>query len=73
MQVAQSCPTLCDPMPEYWGGWLCPPPGDLPETASLNSTALAGRFFTASVPLGNPTVVNGVFYEFHQVKLTDSV
>ena len=41
--VAQSCPTLCDPMDcsllgssvhgfsrqEYWKGLLCPPPGDL--------------------------------------------
>ena len=44
--VAQSCPTLCDPMgcsppvsscpwgfsrQEYWSGLLCPPPGDLPD------------------------------------------
>ena len=43
--VAQSCPTLCDPMDcnppgsssmgfsrqEYWSGLPCPPPGDLPE------------------------------------------
>ena len=44
--VAQSCPTLCDPMDyrppgssvhgdspgkEYWSGLPCPPPGDLPH------------------------------------------
>ena len=43
--VAQSCPTLCDPMDcsppascpwgfsrqEYWSGLPCPPPGDLPN------------------------------------------
>ena len=43
--VAQSCPTLCDPMEcrppgpsihgifqqEYWGGLPCPAPGDLPN------------------------------------------
>ena len=44
--VAQSCPTLCDPMnciahqaplsiefsrQEYRSGWPCPPPGDLPN------------------------------------------
>ena len=43
--VAQSCPTLCDPMnsrpqaplsmrfsrQEYWNGLPCPPPGDLPD------------------------------------------
>ena len=43
--VAQSCPTLCDPMnyspsgssvhrilqAEHWSGLPCPPPGDLPD------------------------------------------
>ena len=37
---------------EYWSGFPCPPPWDLPnpgiESASLTSTALAGRFFTTS-------------------------
>ena len=37
---------------EYWSGFPCPPPGDLPdpgvEPASLMSPALAGRFFTTS-------------------------
>ena len=35
---------------EYWSGWPCPPPGDLPdpgiEPESLTSPALAGGFFT---------------------------
>ena len=62
----QSCPTLCNPMDcspsgssvmgfsrqEYWSGFPCPPPGDLPnpgfEPAFLMSPALAGWFFTAS-------------------------
>ena len=34
---------------EYWSGWLCPPPGDLPEPGikptSPVSPALAGRLF----------------------------
>ena len=34
---------------EYWSGWPCPPPGDLPdagtELASLLSLALAGNFY----------------------------
>ena len=44
--VAQSCPTLCDPMncslpaplsrgfsrQEYWSGWPCPLQGDLPDS-----------------------------------------
>ena len=37
---------------EYWRGFPCPPPGDLPdpgiEPASLMSPALAGKLFTAS-------------------------
>ena len=35
---------------KYWNGWLCSPPGDLPDPgidpASLMSLALAGEFFT---------------------------
>ena len=35
---------------EYWSGWPCPPPGDLPtpgiEPVSPESLAQAGRFFT---------------------------
>ena len=35
---------------EYWGGWPCPSPGDLPDPGikpeSLMSPALAGGFFT---------------------------
>ena len=35
---------------EYWGGFSCPPPGDLPdpgiEPVSLMSPALAGGSFT---------------------------
>ena len=37
---------------EYWSGLPCPPPGDLPhpgiEPMSLESSALASRFFTTS-------------------------
>ena len=37
---------------EYRSGLPCPSPGDLPDSGiermSLNSPALAGRFFTAS-------------------------
>ena len=40
---------------EHWGGLLCPPPGDLPdsriEPTSLGSAALAGGFFTTSAIL----------------------
>ena len=37
---------------EYWSGFLCPPPGDLPDPGikpmSLTSHALAGRFLPTS-------------------------
>ena len=67
--VAQSCPTLCDPMDyiarqaplsmesskqEYWSGLPFPPPGDLPDPGiEPVSPALAGGFFTAEPP-GKP-------------------
>ena len=39
---------------EYWRGLPCPPPGGLPnpgiEPTSLESPALAGRFFTTVPP-----------------------
>jgi len=42
---------------EYWSGLPFPPPGGLPDTGiepgSLESLALAGRFFT-NVPPGKP-------------------
>ena len=59
--VAQSCPTLFNPMDynlpgsscpwgfsrqEYWSGLPCPPPGI--EPTSFTSPALAGGFFTTS-------------------------
>ena len=40
--------------PEYWSGWPCPLPGDLPdpgvEPVSPASPALAGGFFTTEPP-----------------------
>ena len=66
-QSLRLCLTLCDPMnqptrllcpcrfsrQEYWSGFPCPPPGDLPspgpEPGSLISPTLAGGFFTTSV------------------------
>ena len=60
-EVAQSCPTLWDPMDirllcaisqqEYWSGLLFPSPGDLPDPGIKSaSPALAIRFFTAEPP-----------------------
>ena len=43
---------------EYQSGLPCPPPRDLPnpgtEPMSLTSPALAGGFFTTSLPPGKP-------------------
>ena len=70
--VAKSCPTLATPWTvacqaplsvgfsrhEYWSGFPCPPPGDLPdagmEPVSLVSPSLAGGFFTAVPPGTDP-------------------
>ena len=64
-EVAQSCPTLCDPMDsslpgslsmgfsrqEYGSGLPFPSPGDLPNPGiKSGSPALAGRFFTTEPP-----------------------
>ena len=58
--VAQSCPTLCDPMAcsppgssvhgdspdqEFWSGLPCPPPGDLPQPRDQTQVScVAGGF-----------------------------
>ena len=70
-QLLKLHPTLCDPLDcspqapqstglsrqEYWSGWLCPPPGDLPNSRiqpkSPMAPALVGRFFTTEPP-GKP-------------------
>ena len=66
--VAQLCPTLCNsmdcspsaplsmrfPRQEYWSGFPCSPPGDLPDPEiKPMSSALAGGFFTTGPP-GKP-------------------
>ena len=63
--VAQSCPTLCDPVDyslpgplsmgfpkqECWSGLPLPSPGDLPDPGIESmSPVLAGRFFTTKPP-----------------------
>ena len=68
-EVAQSCPTLCDPMDgsplgsspmgfskqEYWGGLPFPSPGDLPDSGiELGSPAFQADALTSEPP-GKPT------------------
>ena len=43
---------------EYWSGWPCPPPGDLPdpgnEPVSLTPPTLAGGLFTPKAASESP-------------------
>ena len=63
--VTKSCQTLCEPMncslpgssvhgfsmQEYWNGFPCPPPGDLPNPGiKPTSPALTGKSFTSESP-----------------------
>ena len=67
VKVAQSCPTLCDPMdsiqsmefsrPEYWSGKSFPFPGDLPNPViEPRSPALQGDSLPTELS-GKPLVV----------------
>ena len=51
--ACQAPPSMGFSRQEYWSGWACPPPGDLPnpgiEPISLTSPALEGGFFNSSV------------------------
>ena len=73
-EVAQSCPTLCDPrdcslpgssvhgifQASVWSGFPFPSPGDLPGPGMEPiSPALAGGFFTTE-PLGTPGESRGL-------------
>ena len=53
---------------EYWSGFPCPPPGDLPNPGiKLTSPALAGGFFTTE-PRGKPPGPHEcVLSRFHHV------
>ena len=66
LSVTKSCPILCDPVDcsprqpplptgfsrqEYWSGWPCPPPGDLPNPGiKLRSPALQADSLPSEPP-----------------------
>ena len=63
-EVAQSCPTLCDPMhfsvhgilqEEYWSGLPFPSPGDLPDPGTEPSSPALEADTLTSEPPGKPT------------------
>ena len=68
---------------EYWSGFPCPPPGDLPDPSikhmSLMSPELAGGFFTTSATWEvlmvhkNPSIVRCSTINFHTTKRVTSV
>ena len=55
------------PRQEYWCGFPCPPPDDLPDLGikpgSLTSPALAGRFFTTSAACANHMQICTISYK----------
>ena len=57
---------------DYWSGFPCPPPGDLPdpgiESMSLASPVLAGRFFTTSTTWEAQTL-----YKWNQMRWLPSL
>ena len=57
----QAPPSMGFPRQEYWSGLPCPPSEDLPdpgiEPASLQSPAVAGRFFTTDATWEAPSQV----------------
>src|SRR5574337_293735 len=64
-EVAQSCPTLCDPMDcslpgsssmgfprqEYWHGLPCPSPGNLPNPETEPAFLMSPALAAGSLPL----------------------
>ena len=71
-EVAQSCPTLCDPMDgslpgsgsmgfsrqEYWSGLPFPSPGDLPNPRIKSGSSALQTDALRSEPLGKPIVIS---------------
>ena len=70
-EVAQSCPTLCDPMdyqappsmgfsrPDYWSGLPFPSPGDLPNSGIEPGSPALQADALLSEPPGKPYLYQG--------------
>ena len=74
--VAQSCPTLCDPMnciarqaplsmgfsrQEYWSGLPFPSPGDLPDPGIEAGSPALQADSSSSEPSGKPKMVQAKY------------
>ena len=87
--VAKSCPTFLwppwtvahqaplsmgFPRQEYWSGWPCLPPGDLPDPGIQPvSPALAGGFFITESPGKSSAPGIGMLFEGMNLKLHDMI
>ena len=84
-EVAQSCPTLCDPWTvahqappsmgfsrqEYWGGLPFPSPGDLPDPGiEPRSPALQAETLTSAPPGQEESEKAGLKLNIHQTNTT---
>ena len=83
-KVAQSCPTLCDPIDyslpgssvlgfsrqEYWSGLLFPPPGDLPDPGiePTPPIALALQAYSLLMSHQGSPLTRGRIAEFRSTK-----
>ena len=62
------------PRQEYWSGWPCLPPGDLPDPGIQSvSPALAGGFFITESPGKSSAPGIGMLFEGMNLKLHDMI
>ena len=73
VKVAQSCPTLCDPMDytvmeffrlEYWGGEPIPSPVDLPDPGIQSDSPALQVDSLPAEPQGSSRMLERVAYPF---------
>ena len=83
-EVAQSCPTLCDPWPvahqappsmgfsrqEYWNGLPFPSPGDLPDPGIKPRSPTLQADALTSAPPGKPYMIANPKLSLHPSHLT---
>ena len=50
--------------PEYWSGWPCSPPGDLPNSGTEPRSSALRADSLSSAPTGKPRILEWVTYPF---------
>ena len=74
VKIAQSCPTLCDPMdwsmefsrPEYWSGQPFPSPEDLPNPGIKPRSPTLQVDSLPAEPQESPRIPEWVYYPFYR-------